>query len=167
MARLPILLYPDTRLYKKASPVGNIDAAIRTLVADMTETMYAAPGIGLAATQVDVHKQIIVIDVSETRDQPIVLINPEISGREGIQNIDEGCLSVPDIYEPIERAQRITVRALDGQGKAFSLDAEGLLAVCVQHEMDHLEGKVFVDYLSRLKRTRIIAKLLKQQKKRA
>jgi len=166
MARLPILLYPDTRLYMKASPVRDIDASIRTLVADLAETMYAAPGIGLAATQVNIHKQIIVIDVSETRDRLFVLVNPEISEREGFQNIDEGCLSVPDIYEPIERAQRITVRALDEQGKAFSLDAEGLLAVCIQHEMDHLEGKVFVDYLSQLKRTRIRAKLLKQQKKR-
>ena len=167
MARLPILRYPDSRLYKKASPVKEIDAHIRMLVANMAETMYAAPGIGLAATQVDIHKQVIVIDVSETRDQLLVLINPEITEREGIQNIDEGCLSVPDVYEPVERAQRIAVSALDAQGKAFSRGAEGLLAVCIQHEMDHLEGKVFVDYLSRLKRTRIRAKMLKQQKKSA
>ncbi|OFZ99814.1 MAG: peptide deformylase [Betaproteobacteria bacterium RIFCSPLOWO2_02_FULL_62_17] len=167
MARLPILRYPDSRLYKKASPVKEIDAHIRMLVANMAETMYAAPGIGLAATQVDIHKQVIVIDVSETRDQLLVLINPEITEREGIQNIDEGCLSVPDVYEPVERAQRIAVSALDAQGKAFSLGAEDLLAVCIQHEMDHLEGKVFVDYLSRLKRTRIRAKMLKQQKKSA
>lgn len=167
MARLPILLYPDTRLYTKASLVKDFDASISMLVANMAETMYEAPGIGLAATQVDIHKQVIVIDVSETRDQLLVLINPEISGREGIQNIDEGCLSVPDIYEPIERAQRIAVRAIDERGKPFSLDAEGLLAVCIQHEMDHLEGRVFVDYLSRLKRTRIRAKMLKQQKKSA
>jgi len=165
MARLPILRYPDTRLYKKASPVKEIDASVRILVANMAETMYAAPGIGLAATQVDIHKRVIVIDISEARDQLLVLINPEIIGREGIQNIDEGCLSVPDIFEPIERAQRVAVRALDEQGKAFSLDADGLLAVCIQHEVDHLDGKVFVDYLSRLKRTRIRAKLLKQQKK--
>ena len=167
MARLPILRYPDSRLYKKASPVKEIDARIRMLVANMAETMYAAPGIGLAATQVDIHKQVIVIDVSETRDQLLVLINPEIIEREGVQNIDEGCLSVPDVYEPVERAQRIAVNALDVQGMTFGLGAEGLLAVCIQHEMDHLEGKVFVDYLSRLKRARIRAKMLKQQKKSA
>ena len=167
MARLPILRYPDSRLYKKASPVKEVDAAIRSLVTDMAETMYAAPGIGLAATQVDIHKQVIVIDVSETRNSLLVLINPEINEREGAQNIDEGCLSVPDVYETVERAQRIAVRALDVQGKVFNLGAEGLLAVCIQHEMDHLEGKVFVDYLSRLKRTRIRAKMLKQQKKSA
>ena len=165
MARLPILRYPDSRLYKKATPVKEIDASVRALVADLAETMYAAPGIGLAATQVDIHKQVIVIDVSETRDQLLVLINPEISWREGVQNIDEGCLSVPDIYEPVERALRITVRALDAQGKVFSLGAEGLLAVCIQHEMDHLEGRVFVDYLSRLKRQRILAKFKKQQRR--
>ena len=167
MARLPILLYPDSRLYKKASPVKEIDAGIRTLVANMAETMYAAPGIGLAATQVDIHRQVIVIDVSEARDRLLVLINPEIIKHEGAQNIDEGCLSVPDVFEPVERAQRIAVRALDVQGKTFDLGADGLLAVCIQHEMDHLEGKVFVDYLSRLKRTRIRAKMLKQQKKSA
>jgi len=167
MARLPILYYPDSRLYKKASPVKEFDASIGTLVANMAETMYAAPGVGLAATQVDVHKQVIVIDISETRDQLLVLINPQISERDGIQNIDEGCLSVPNVYEPVERALRIAVRARDVQGKAFSLRAEGLLAVCIQHEMDHLEGKVFVDYLSRLKRARIRAKMLKQKKKSA
>ena len=167
MARLPILQYPDSRLYKKAAPVQDVDASVRLLVANMAETMYAAPGIGLAATQVDIHKQVIVIDVSETRDQLLVLINPEISGRQGVQNIDEGCLSVPGIYEPVERAQQITVRARNIQGKSFSLKVEDLLAVCIQHEMDHLLGKVFVDYLSRLKRTRIRAKMLKQQKKSA
>ncbi len=167
MARLPILQYPDSRLYKKAAPVQDVDASVRLLVANMAETMYAAPGIGLAATQVDIHKQVIVIDVSETRDQLLVLINPEISGRQGVQNIDEGCLSVPGVYEPVERAQQITVRARNIQGKSFSLEVEDLLAVCIQHEMDHLLGKVFVDYLSRLKRTRIRAKMLKQQKKSA
>ena len=129
--------------------------------------MYAAPGIGLAATQVDVHKRAIVMDLSETRDQLLVLVNPEIIARDGVQNIDEGCLSVPGIFEPVERAQHISIRALDAQGGKLSLEAEDLLAVCIQHEMDHLEGKVFVDYLSTLKRSRIRAKMLKQQKKTA
>ena len=165
MARLPILRYPDPRLYTKAAPVSRVDPPLRTLISDMAETMYAAPGVGLAATQVDVHKQLIVVDVSETHDQLLVLINPEITSRDGVQNIDEGCLSVPGIYEPVERSLKIAVRALDAEGNPFSLEAEGLLAVCIQHEMDHLQGKVFVDYLSRLKRTRIRAKLQKQQKK--
>lgn len=164
MARLPILRYPDPRLYKKAAPVRDFNPGLRTLIKDMAQTMYAAPGIGLAATQVDVHKRVIVIDVSETHDQLLVLVNPEITRRDGVQNRDEGCLSVPGIYEPVQRAQRITVGAHDGDGKAFTLEAEDLLAVCIQHEMDHLEGKVFVDYLSQLKRTRIRTKMLKQNK---
>lgn len=164
MARLPILRYPDPRLYKKAAPVRDFNPGLRTLIKDMAQTMYAAPGVGLAATQVDVHKRVIVIDVSEAHDQLLVLVNPEITHRDGVQNRDEGCLSVPGIYEPVQRAQRITVGAYDGDGKAFTLEAEDLLAVCIQHEMDHLEGKVFVDYLSQLKRTRIRTKMLKQNK---
>jgi peptide deformylase len=167
MALLTILRYPDPRLYTKAVPVTGIDESIRGLVRDMADTMYAAPGLGLAATQVNVHKQVIVIDASETRDRLLVLINPEIVSREGIQYREEGCLSVPGIYESIERAERITVRALDIEGKPFTLDAEKLLALCIQHEMDHLEGKVFVDYLSRLKQLRIKAKLQKQLRKSA
>ena len=167
MARLEILRYPDPRLYKKAAVVKNVDAAVRRLVTDMAETMYAAPGIGLAATQVNVHQRVIVIDTSETRDQLQVLINPEILEKEGTQQIDEGCLSVPGIYEPVKRAQKIKVRALDAQGEPFELEAEDLLAVCIQHEIDHLDGKVFVDYLSQLKRARIKSKLLKQNKKSA
>ena len=164
MARLAILRYPDSRLYQLARPVPAIDDKIRKLVSDMAETMYAAPGIGLAATQVDVHKRVIVIDVSEARDQLLVLINPEILERSGIQNCEEGCLSLPGVYEEVARAARIRVRASDAEGKSFALDAEALLAVCIQHEMDHLEGKVFVDYLSRLKRDRIKARLQKQQR---
>lgn len=162
MALLTILRYPDPRLYSKAAPVTEINDSVRGLVRDMAATMYAAPGLGLAATQVDVHKQVIVIDASETRDQLLVLINPEIVAREGTQYREEGCLSVPGIYEPVERAERVTVRALGVNGKPFILNAEKLLAVCIQHEMDHLEGKVFVDYLSRLKQHRIKAKLQKQ-----
>ena len=167
MALLTILRYPDPRLYTKAVPVTDIDESIRGLVRDMADTMYAAPGLGLAATQVNVHTQVIVIDASETRDQLLVLINPEIVAREGTQYREEGCLSVPGIYESVERAERITVRALDIEGKPFTLDAEKLLALCIQHEMDHLEGKVFVDYLSRLKQLRIKAKLQKQLRKSA
>lgn len=165
MAVLNILRYPDPRLYKKAAPVAKVDDSVRAFVRDLTETMYAAPGVGLAATQVDVHQRIIVIDASESRDRLLVLINPEIVAREGVQYVDEGCLSVPGIYEPIERAERVAVHALGIGGEPFTLNAEGLLAVCIQHEMDHLEGKVFVDYLSRLKRQRIVAKLQKQQRK--
>jgi peptide deformylase len=165
MALLNILRYPDPRLYKKAARILEVDESVRTLVRDMAETMYAAPGVGLAATQVDVHKRIIVIDASETRDQLLVLINPEIVAREGTQYCEEGCLSVPGIYEPVERAERVTVRALGVTGTAFTLTAEKLLAICIQHEMDHLEGKVFVDYLSRLKQQRIKAKLQKQLRK--
>lgn len=162
MALLPILRYPDPRLHKKAATVTVVDDDIRKLAADMAETMYAAPGIGLAATQVDVHKRVIVLDASEDKSQLRVFINPEIIARDGEQTCDEGCLSVPGVYEAVTRSQHITVRGLDLQGEAFTLDAEGLLAVCVQHEMDHLEGKVFVEYLSRLKQTRIRAKLAKQ-----
>jgi peptide deformylase len=167
MALLNILHYPDPRLYKKAARVLEVDESVRALVRDMAETMYAAPGIGLAATQVDVHKRVIVIDASETRDQLLVLINPEIVAREGTQYCEEGCLSVPGIYEPVERAERVTARALGVEGKPFTLTAEKLLAICIQHEMDHLEGKVFVDYLSRLKQQRIKAKLQKQLRKTA
>jgi peptide deformylase len=167
MALLNILRYPDPRLYKKAAPVKAVDASIRSLVRDMAETMYAAPGVGLAATQVDVHKRVIVIDASETRDQLLVLINPEIVAKEGLQYCEEGCLSVPGIFEPVERAERVTVRALGVDGNPFTLEAEKLLAVCIQHEMDHLEGKVFVDYLSRLKQKRIKVKLQKQLRKTA
>jgi peptide deformylase len=148
-----------------AAPVLEVDEAVRQLVQDMAETMYAAPGIGLAATQVNVHRRVIVIDVSETRDELVVLINPEIIAAEGVQECEEGCLSVPGVYEKVTRAEKVKVRALDRDGRAFELDAEGLLAVCIQHEMDHLEGKVFVEYLSRLKQTRIRAKLQKQNRR--
>jgi len=167
MAALDILHYPDPRLYKTAEPVTEVDESIRTLVRDMAETMYAAPGVGLAATQVNVHKRVVVIDASEERDRLLVLINPEIVSREGVQYREEGCLSVPGIYEPVERAERVTVRALGLDGKSFTMTAEKLLAVCIQHELDHLEGKVFVDHLSRLKQQRIRAKLQKQQRKTA
>jgi peptide deformylase len=167
MALLPILYYPDPRLYKKASPVGGITDEMRMLVRDMAETMYAAPGVGLAATQVDVHKQVIVTDTSEARDSLLVLINPEILAREGTQYCEEGCLSVPGIYEPVERAEWIHVRAMNLDGKLFEFESERLQAVCIQHEMDHLQGKVFVDYLSRLKQNRIRAKMQKQQRQPA
>lgn len=162
MAILDILQYPDERLHRVAKPVERVDARIQKLVDDMAETMYAAPGVGLAATQVDVHEQLITIDVSETRRDLIVLINPRIVTAEGAAEREEGCLSVPGIYEKLERAKRITVEALDRNGKLFQLDADDLLAVCIQHEMDHLKGKVFVEYLSRLKQTRIRAKLKKR-----
>ena len=162
MARLDILHYPDARLHTVAKPVKAVDERIRTLVDDMAETMYAAPGIGLAATQVNVHERVIVIDISETHDQLRVFINPEIVAQSGTEESEEGCLSVPGIFDKVTRAERVTVRALDRDGKSFELDADGLLAVCIQHEMDHLMGKVFVDYLSSLKRNRIKAKLLKQ-----
>lgn len=162
MAILPILRYPDPRLYKLAAKVSRVDSEIRKLIKDMAQTMHAAPGIGLAATQVDVHKRVIVIDISETRDQLRVFVNPEILAASGEAQCEEGCLSVPGIYEKVRRAERVTVRALDAEGRQFAFEAEGLLAACVQHEMDHLKGKVFVDYLSRLKRQRIIAKLNKQ-----
>lgn len=162
MALLPILRYPDDRLHTVARKVETVDAAVRKLAADMAETMYAAPGIGLAATQVDQHRQIIVIDVSEDKSQLLTFINPEIFERSGECEGEEGCLSVPGIYETVMRSSAVRVRALDLDGKSFELAAEGLLAVCIQHEMDHLQGKVFVEYLSRLKQTRIKSKLAKQ-----
>ncbi len=162
MAILKILQYPDERLHKIAKQVAHVDSGTRNLVQNMAETMYAAPGVGLAATQVDVHERIIVVDISETRNQLKVLINPEIISSSGVSDCEEGCLSVPGIYDMVSRAERITVRALDDHGKIFELEAEGLLAVCIQHEMDHLIGKVFVEYLSQLKQTRIRAKLKKR-----
>jgi peptide deformylase len=167
MSRLHILRYPDARLHKIAAPVDEVNESIRTLVADMAETMYAAPGVGLAATQLDVHKQVIVIDASETRDQLLTLINPEILVATGVSDCEEGCLSVPGIYEKIERAERVVVRARGLDGQNFDMEADGLLAVCIQHEMDHLKGRVFVEYLSRLKQTRIRAKMQKQQRRSA
>ncbi|OIR16958.1 peptide deformylase [mine drainage metagenome] len=164
MAILPIIQYPDERLHKIAKKVEQVDDTIRTLVRDMAETMYAAPGIGLAATQVDRHIRLIVIDTSETRDDLKVFINPELLDSTGEKENEEGCLSVPGIYEKVSRAEFVTVRALDEHGKTFTLKAEGLLAVCIQHEMDHLQGRVFVEHLSHLKQTRIRAKLKKQRR---
>ena len=164
MALLPILQYPDARLHTVATPVAAVNDQIRRLIKDMAETMYAAPGVGLAATQVNVHQRLIIVDISETHDQLKVFINPEIVASSGTADCEEGCLSVPGIFEKVTRAQRITVRALGGQGEPFTIDAEGLLAVCIQHEIDHLAGKVFVEYLSRLKQQRIVAKLKKQQR---
>ncbi|MEI7430189.1 MAG: peptide deformylase [Betaproteobacteria bacterium] len=164
MPLLPILRYPDSRLKKIAVPIAVIDERIRRLARDMAETMYEAPGIGLAATQVDVHKRLIVIDASETRDQLLVLVNPELVECDGVQVCEEGCLSVPGIYDKVERAEQVVVRYLDLDGVEQTVAAEGLLAVCLQHEMDHLEGKVFVEHLSVLKQTRIKAKLLKQSR---
>lgn len=164
MAILPILHYPDPRLHKVAKPVSVFDEEIRKLAANMAETMYAAPGVGLAATQVDVHKQLIVIDLSETRDQLQVLINPQILESRGQSDCEEGCLSVPGIFEKVARAEWVKVRALDVNGKSFTIEASGMLSVCIQHEMDHLKGRVFVEYLSRLKQNRILSKLKKQQR---
>jgi peptide deformylase len=164
MALLPILEYPDPRLKKVAAPVAAVTPDIRKLVADMAETMYSAPGVGLAATQVNVHKRVIVIDISDHKDQLRVFINHELLAAEGEAECEEGCLSVPGYYDKVTRAARIRVRAQDQHGNTFELDAEGLLAVCVQHEMDHLEGKVFVEYLSPLKRARLSAKLRKKQR---
>ncbi|MGD8407172.1 MAG: peptide deformylase [Thiohalophilus sp.] len=164
MAILNILNYPDDRLRIKAKPVEQFDDRLQKQIDDMFETMYAAPGIGLAATQVDFHQRLIVIDVSEDKSQPLVVINPEIIEKDGIQQIDEGCLSVPGIYEPVERAEHIRLKMQDRDGNPVEMEAEGLLAVCIQHEMDHLEGKLFVDYLSDLKRQRIRKKLQKQQR---
>jgi len=164
MALLPILRFPDPRLTRIATPVEKFDAKLRALVTDMAETMYAAPGIGLAATQVDVHQQIVVIDISEEHNQLLVLINARITRRSGSQVYEEGCLSVPGIYDKVERAAEITVDYTDLKGHSQTLDADNLLAVCVQHELDHLNGKVFVDHLSRLKQMRIRAKLAKQSK---
>ncbi|WP_300438712.1 peptide deformylase [Zoogloea sp.] len=162
MALLPILRYPDPRLHTRAAPVLKVDDSIRKLVADMAETMYEAPGIGLAATQVDVHQRVVVIDVSEDNSALLALINPEIISRSGEQVCEEGCLSVPGIYDKVTRAEQVRVRALNQKGETFELDAEGLLAVCIQHELDHLDGKVFVEYLSKLKQTRIKDKLAKK-----
>jgi len=164
MAILQILRYPDPRLHKVAKPVAAVDEEIRKLARNMAETMYAAPGVGLAATQVDVHKQLIVIDLSETRDQLLVLINPQVLESRGKSDCEEGCLSVPGIFEKVARAEWVKVRALDVNGKLFTLEATGMLSVCIQHEMDHLKGKVFVEYLSRLKQNRILSKLKKQQR---
>jgi peptide deformylase len=164
MALLPILTYPDPRLHTVAKPVTLVDDRIRRLIDDMAETMYAAPGIGLAATQVNVHERVIVIDISEERNQLIAFINPEIVAAEGREMAEEGCLSVPGIYDKVERAEKVTVKALDRHGQSFTLDADGLLAVCIQHEMDHLQGKVFVEYLSQLKQTRIKTKLRKRDR---
>jgi peptide deformylase len=165
MAILPILRYPDPRLHKVAARVARMDDKIRNLIKDMADTMYAAPGIGLAATQVNVHQRVIVIDISETRDQLRVLVNPELLEAAGEAECEEGCLSVPGIFEKVRRAQHIKARAWDAAGELQTFEAEGLLAACVQHEMDHLLGKVFVEYLSRLKQRRIAAKLTKQLKR--
>ncbi|MBM3355917.1 MAG: peptide deformylase [Betaproteobacteria bacterium] len=167
MTILNILLYPDARLHKVAEPVKVFDESLKRLVSDMAQTMYAAPGIGLAASQVDVHKQVIVVDVSERRDSLVVLVNPEILDASGNSDIEEGCLSVPGIYHTIERAERLKVRAFDQNGNPFTLESQGLLAVCIQHEMDHLRGKVFVEHLSQLKRQRIRARIAKQLRQSA
>lgn len=165
MALLPILCYPDPKLHTVAKPVAAVDARIKALIADMLETMYDANGIGLAATQVDVHERLIVIDVSEKRNEPMVLINPEIVWASADKQVnEEGCLSVPGIYDGVERASAINVSALDGEGQSRMVEAQGLLAVCIQHEMDHLLGKVFVEYLSPLKRNRIKTKMIKARR---
>ena len=164
MALLPILHYPDPRLHTVAKPVVVVDERIRKLIKDMAETMYAAPGIGLAATQVDVHERLLIIDISEERNQLLAFVNPEIIASGGEADTEEGCLSVPGVFEKVTRAERVSVRAQNAQGEPFTLDAEGLLAVCIQHEIDHLDGKVFVDYLSRLKQQRIASRLKKQQR---
>jgi peptide deformylase len=167
MAILEILQYPDSRLNTPAERVEKIDAATRKLIEDMAETMYAAPGVGLAATQVDVHKQIVIIDVSDDRSDLRVFVNPEITRREGVAVNQEGCLSIPGIYDNVERAESVTVTALDRNGARFTLNASGVLAACIQHEMDHLQGKVFIDYLSELKQNRVRTKLKKRQRKAA
>lgn len=167
MALLPILKYPDPRLHQTATKVARFDGKIRQLIKDMSDTMYAAPGVGLAATQVDVHLRILVIDLSPAHDQLQVFVNPEIVAADGEADCEEGCLSVPGVYEKVRRAEHVTVRAQDGEGRPFTLDATGLLAVCVQHEIDHLEGKVFVEKLSRLKQNRIMARLRKQERRTA
>jgi peptide deformylase len=164
MAILDILHFPDPRLRTRAQDVVTVDDQVRTLVDDMFETMYQAPGIGLAATQVNVHQRILVIDISSEQNEPVVFINPEILDKYGSEEMDEGCLSVPGVYERVQRAEQIRVRALDRNGEAFELETEGLLAVCIQHEIDHLDGKLFVDYLSQLKRQRIRKKLEKQRR---
>jgi len=164
MALLPIIKYPDPRLHKVAKPVAVVTQSTRKLIRDMSETMYAAPGIGLAATQIDVHERIVVIDVSEAHDDLKVFINPVILALEGTEESEEGCLSVPGIYETVQRANRVKVQAQNENGETFQLEADGLLAVCIQHEIDHLQGKVFVEHLSHLKQTRIRAKLKKQRR---
>jgi peptide deformylase len=166
MAVRTILEYPDPRLRTKAQPVTEFGPELGRLVDDLLETMYAAPGIGLAATQIDVHKRVIVIDVSEERDQPLVLVNPEILSREGASTVEEGCLSVPEIFEEVERATHVRLRAQERDGKTYERDCDEILAVCVQHELDHLEGKLFVDYLSDLRRERIRKKLEKERKEK-
>ena len=167
MAILDILHFPDPRLRNKAKPVAQVDDSIRRLVDDMLETMYQAPGIGLAATQVNVAKRVVVIDLSEDKSEPLCLINPEILEKDGVEQMEEGCLSVPGIYESVSRANHIRVRALDREGNPFEMEADDLLAVCIQHELDHLEGKLFVDYLSSLKRQRIRKKLEKENRQPA
>ena len=167
MALLQILEYPDPRLRTKAQPITEFNAALSTFIENMFETMYAAPGIGLAATQVDFHRRLIVIDVSKDRNEPLVFINPEILSREGVGVTEEGCLSVPGIFDDVQRAAKVRVRAQDRTGQVFERDLDDVLAVCLQHEMDHLEGKLFVDYLSDLKRERIRKKLEKERKERA
>ena len=167
MTKLSILEYPDPRLRKKAEPVHAVDDALRQLADDMLATMYAANGVGLAATQVDVHKRLVVLDVSVERNQPLVLINPEILHREGRAPVEEGCLSLPGIYDKVQRATQIRLRALGRDGVAFEMDAEGLTAVCIQHEIDHLEGRLFVDHLSELKRQLIRRRLQKERRQRA
>ena len=167
MAILEILHYPDKRLRTVAEPVEVVDDSIRSLVDDMFETMYAAPGIGLAATQVDVHKRVIVMDLSAEKNEPQCFINPQIIESEGVEQTEEGCLSVPDIFETVERAERVVVKALDRDGKEFTLQADGLLAVCIQHEMDHLLGNLFVDYLSPLKQMRLKKKIQKARRQAA
>jgi peptide deformylase len=167
MALLQILEYPDPRLRTKAQPITEFNAALSTFIDDMFETMYAAPGIGLAATQVDFHKRLIVIDISKDRNEPLVFINPEILSREGVAVMEEGCLSVPGIFDDVQRAAKVTVRAQDRTGQVFERELDDVLAVCLQHEMDHLEGKLFVDYLSDLKRERIRKKLEKERKEKA
>jgi len=164
MALLEILYFPDPRLRNIAKPVQTVDAGIRQLLDDMLDTMYAAPGIGLAATQINSDKRVVVIDVSEEKDQPLCLINPEILELEGVEEMEEGCLSVPGVFETVQRADQVRLRALDRDGKPVEIQAGGLLAVCIQHEIDHLDGKLFVDYLSQLKRTRIRKKLEKEQR---
>ncbi|HUL11961.1 MAG TPA: peptide deformylase [Methylococcaceae bacterium] len=167
MATLTILEFPDKRLRKKALPVEAVDDALKGLIADMLQTMYAAPGIGLAATQVNVHKRVIVIDVSEEKNSPLCFVNPEILEKTGAEEMDEGCLSVPGVFEKVSRAERVKVRALDREGNPFELETDGLLAVCIQHEIDHLDGKLFVDYLSPLKRHRARKKLEKERRQKS
>jgi len=167
MAILTILEFPDKRLRKHAAPVEVVDESVASLVSDMLETMYKAPGIGLAATQVNVHKRVVVIDISEEKNQPLCLINPEILEKSGTEEMDEGCLSVPGIFEKVTRAEKVKVRALDRAGAPFEMAVDGLLAVCIQHEIDHLDGKLFVDYLSPLKRHRAQKKLEKDRRQKA